>query len=251
MTANWKATRDSSAAGVSVRRRKGGKPPLYAVTIVAVSVAPPGEPVQFLGQCDFDNMQHVLFTDIRDVAEGSFTQILPKPGWGHTPRSISLSHPMGSVGAVDYSDCSLNNAHFLASLGVFSDAMPDLPVEFFQTGVRLMRKEVPKVSRLIYREALLGVAELVEAQPDNVAVWKLLLIFDGLILAPTDPSEAAAAAIKRRIRFLRAGDWAQLLPELQFRTGHSPSTSPVNSDPTLARALRAHAALSRTGVVRI
>jgi hypothetical protein len=98
MTANWKATRDRAAASAPARRRKGGKPPLYAVTIEAVFVGPPGSPVQCLGRCHFDNNQCVIFTDIRDVSEGSFTHILPKPGWGHTGRSISLAHPMGSIG---------------------------------------------------------------------------------------------------------------------------------------------------------
>jgi hypothetical protein len=249
MSASWRAERDRAAAAAPTpKRSKGGKPPLYAVTIEAVFIGAPGAPVQCIGRCHHDSTQLVFFTDIRDVAEGSFTYVLPKAGWGRTGRTFSPTHPTGSIGAAEYTDCSLNNANFLATLNLFAESMPSTPVDFYQTGVRLMKTKVPKNCRVIYREALLGVTGLLDAKPDSIAAWKLLLVFDGLILAPVDPSETTASAIKRRVRWLRAGDWANLLPELKFRTQRPPTnnTSPLSSDPKLARALRASAVFSRT-----
>ena len=248
MTASWRAERDRvAAAAPTPKKSKGGKPPLFAVTIEAVFLGLHGAPVQCIGRCHHDSTQLVFFTDIRDVSEGSFTYVLPKAGWGRSGKTFNPNHSLGASGTTDYTDCSLNNPNFLATLNLFSGSMPSSPVEFYQTGLRLMKSKVPKNCRAIYREALLGVVGLLDAKPDSLAAWKLLLIFDGLILAPVDATDTTSSAIKRRVRWLRAGDWSNLLPELKFRTQRSSTnTSPLHSDPKLARALRASAVFKRT-----
>ena len=136
----------------------------------------------------------------------------------------------------------MNNPNFLAALSLFSDSVASAPADLFQSGVLLMRSKVPKNCRAIYRESLLGVTGLLEANIANVVAWKLLILFDGLVLAPVDPGETTVSAIKRRLLLLRSGDWAKLLPELKFRTPRClPTASPLSTDKQLAMALRASA----------
>ena len=248
MSANWKAERDRAAATAPTpKKSKGGKPPIYAVTIEAVFIGSLGSPVQCIGRCHHDSTRLVFFPDLRDVSEGSFAHALPKAGWGRTGRSFisPLSSGPEAMTAM-LADCSLNNPNFLAALSLFSESMPSAPADLFQSGVLLMRAKIPKSCRAIFRESLLGVTRLLEANLANVAVWKLLLLFDGLILAPVDSSETTVSAIKRRLLLLRSGDWAKLLPELKFRTVQRPTPSPLSSDKQLASALRASAVLTRT-----
>jgi hypothetical protein len=208
--------------------------------------------MQCVGRVNDDNALRVLFTNICDVSEGSFAYIFPTRGRSIGRASLGLATPPGRTAASNtFVDASFTSEHFINSLGIFAAAVPTDPASFYQTGVRIIKQRVPTSCLPLYREALHFVARLLLSSRDSEALWKLLLLFDGLILAPVEAPDTIPAAIKRRIRWLRSGDWTPLLKELKYRAGrNSTNVSPLSSDPKLNRALRASAVINRTGSLK-
>jgi len=75
------------------------------------------------------------------------------------------------------------------------------------------------------------------------ALWRLFLVYDGLILGPVRGGTQFVTAIKERVALFLAGDWDPLFNEhLQFRDPSSrppPTTQPTLDDPTDIKAARA------------
>ena len=105
----------------------------------------------------------------------------------------------------------------MRGLESFRAKAPDDPILFYGNGFHLSRRKVPRRVLPIYMEALLFVVSLLERDPNDEGLWKLILMFDALILAPEGPSESFRDAIKRRIGLLRSGSWDPLLDEELMR----------------------------------
>ena len=126
-----------------------------------------------------------------------------------------------AAGSDALADVALNNDYFKSTLGAFADAIPSDPANFYQAGVRIIKQRIPKSCRVLYRETLHMIASLLLEDPASEATWKLFLLFDGLVLAPVTAPDTAHSAIKRRLAWLRAGDWTPLIAGLKYRVARN------------------------------
>jgi hypothetical protein len=79
------------------------------------------------------------------------------------------------------------------------------------------------------------------SEEDLIQYWKLLLIYDGLVLGPLISPGNIADVVKYRCSQFLAGDWDSLLKEhFSFRDpSYSPPSQPTSDDPLDALANRA------------
>ena len=136
---------------------------------------------------------------------------------------------------------SFAKAKFLTSLEQLDNLLPSDAMDFFKTGFRVASPKIPKAAKLIYRRGLWMVARTIKQDPSNSAAWKLLLLYDGLVLAPYEKPETFTSSIIRRATDFMAGDWTSLLSDaLKFRNPVAPSNcSPISGDPLDSQAQRA------------
>ena len=235
------------AQGLRVR---AGKPRVHAATIEAVAVAE-GSPFLCWGRLNDDNGLLVYFTCMQTLSEAAYAYDYPEASGRRRRILDGATRPPAqppALGEGHFPDTSFGNALFMRGLESFRAKAPDDPILFYGNGFHLSRRKVPRRVLPIYREALLFVVSLLERDPNDEGLWKLILMFDALILAPEGPSESFRDAIKRRIGLLRSGSWDPLLDEELMRRPaqgrpSGPSLSSVD-DPALVNALRAEKALA-------
>ena len=84
---------------------------------------------------------------------------------------------------------------------------------------------------------------LAEREPEVLdSLWRLFLLYDGLILGPFRKGSQFTSVIKERVAMFLAGEWDELFQsQLQFRdpSKRPQESSPLHHDPRDAKAHRA------------
>ena len=227
--------------------RRPPKRPAHTVTIEAVYCPnPDGLAVQFWGRTHDNLAQSVFINDAALLADASYAHDAQR--LGTAPR---LPLPSPTIGAPTTApprlDVTFMNAKFKSSLATLDQRLPTNTTQFFQTGLLLCPQKVPKRALPLYRQGLETVSRLLLAETPPASHWKLLLLYDALILAPYQSSKSFADVIRSRCALFLSGDWDPLFAGLAFRDpSHVPTASPTSADPLDALANRAQRVLNRT-----
>ena len=130
--------------------------------------------------------------------------------------------------------------------------MPSDVKLFYGGGVRISSAKVPRAALPTYRRGLDYIARAIILDQENVALWKLWLLYDGMILGPCVKPESFASAVKRRVSLFLAGSWATLLEhELKFReSAYITNPQSASDDPRDIAASRASLHLEKNHSLR-
>jgi hypothetical protein len=123
-------------------------------------------------------------------------------------------------------DATFNNERFKASLADLDEYLPTAPHLFYNGGVRLSPFKCPRQASTNYRRGLSYIARALLnrgddsstklSDPETEKYWKLLLLYDGLVLGPTTTKGDFADLVLKRCAL--AGDLEPLFREhLSFR----------------------------------
>ena len=79
------------------------------------------------------------------------------------------------------------NDSFIKSLNTLKSLLPSDPIEFYQNGLHLTSKTVPRTAIPLYRRGLGIIARgIIRSTPEDDTYYLLLLLYDAMILAPFD-----------------------------------------------------------------
>ena len=247
LTTTTETARLQRAAMVSSGRKgRGATRPTHTVLIEAVR---DHGSLECWGRIQDDLESSVLFLGASAITEGAFGIDLPSRfnlrGRGHAKRSPALGLRTPPAGPEGLPDTSFNNSRFSEQLRSLPPEFSSDASSFFKDGIRVAPNKVPRSVMALYRRGLNFVLEnlLKEKDPELVeALWRLFLVYDGLILAPFQKGAQFVSVIKERVALFLAGDWDKLFQkQLQFRdpSKRPQEASPLHHDPRDAKAHRA------------
>ena len=247
LTTTTETARLQRAALVSSGRKgRGATRPTHTVLIEAVR---DHGSLECWGRIQDDLESSVLFLGASAITEGAFGIDLPSRfnlrGRGHAKRSPALGLHTPPAGPEGLPDTSFNNSRFSEQLRSLPPEFSSDASSFFKDGIRVAPNKVPRSVMALYRRGLNFVLEnlLKEKDPELVeALWRLFLVYDGLILAPFQKGAQFVSVIKERVALFLAGDWDKLFQkQLQFRdpSKRPQEASPLHHDPRDAKAHRA------------
>ena len=169
--------------------------------------------------------------------------------------TLIVGAPMAPAPIVDV---TFNNDRFKASLAELDTYLPADPQLFYGAGVRLSPLRCPRRAFSAYRRGLGYIARTIlncnadgfDARlpdADGEKYWKLLLLYDGLVLGPAVAPGDFAELARERCGLFLAGDWGPLFREhISYRdASFRPSAQPTYDDPKDAMANRAQYILDR------
>ena len=121
------------------------------------------------------------------------------------------------------------------------------PKSLFQAGFVVSSNSIPRRLQGIYRRGIKAIADFINEHPDSPAGWQALQLYDAMVLSPSRcDDESFAVTLERRLVQFLAGDFRPLLMDLVIRDPSSlPKTSPSDSDPRDARAVKCQRELLR------
>ena len=237
----------SSSPRPTASRRQ--KRQLFSASIEAVQLPRgPGQP-QYWGRLHHDQSQSIIFTSSSTLAEASYASDIQCRLTNRQRRSsFALSTPPPTTNSeTPLPDFSIQRDLWLARARSFTDSLPPGGFDLFKAGIRLAGPKVPRAALPIYRRGLGLLAKALTANPSDDALWKLLLLYDGLTLGPYAKPESFADAIRRRVGLFLSGDWPSLLQtQLHFRDpSFSQPPSPTSDDILLRRGASAQTSFNR------
>lgn len=214
--------------------KKSRTKPMHTVTIEAVHIASqPGSKEQYWGRIHDDLNQSVIFLDAESLACASHSNDVERFSKRHRSRNqIRGGGPTDALGDAATGG-SFGDAGFTASLQRLADLIPTEAHAFFGMGFRIASTKVPRAALSAYRRGLGYIARALCTNPDDEVHWKLLLLYDGLILAPYSKGESFKSAIQKRVKQFAVGDWQALMEGLKCRNSTIARTSDITLDDPL------------------
>ena len=104
------------------------------------------------------------------------------------------------------SNTTSDTASSAASLEKVDPYLPMTPALLFRSGLRIVSQKAPRSAVCTYRHGLDRVLKPLQLSPEDLGLWKLVLLFDGLIKALISTPGTLQQAIKRRVDLFLSGD---------------------------------------------
>ena len=237
-------------ASLSVVGSKGKSVTTPTHTVFIEAARGSGPSVECWGRTQDDLDLSVLFIGADVITEGAFAHELPgrasKRGRGFAnrlPTTEGRAPPLASASL--FPDTSFDNPGFRAALRSLPTPFLGNSADFYRDGFRLAPNKIPRCVMGLYRRGLHYVVESLLQETDAQivdALWRVFLLYDGLILGPFRKGAQFASVIKERVGLFLAGNWGVLFSDhLQFRDSarRAEDAVPFHSDPRDAKARRA------------
>ena len=198
---------------------KAGRKTLETLTVEAVYVptsadTAAGAQCQFWGRLHSNLSLSILLPDLATLIAASHFNDVER----HSKRKRTHHAKRSTVPAqqpIDPDDYCYQNTAFMQSLDTLDSILPPDSPSFYKNGFQISRSKVPRPALYAYRKGLDTIARAIIADSLNPKHWKLLLLYDALVLAPPTEPITFADSIRQRVARFLAGDWAPLIRDLQ------------------------------------
>ena len=199
----------------------------------AKNIPSPHSPDQYIVRILGENEDEFALLDDQQLSDGIFAHSNnynpKKPG---ATRRIHNKKP--------------DQSEYHALLCNLAEKFPDDPKGFYRSAFVTSKNSIPQQCINLYRDCLLPISKMTAA--NDPTGWKLLCIFNGLILAPQPSGKKWSHTVRNRLKLFSHAEWDQLLngdqqlPVYKSRT-KTPTTPPNPLDDRDQRALQAQTAL--------
>ena len=214
-------------------------------TVEAVLTSP-SHPTQLWLRSLHDHTISFTTTDLDTLNSGSYRYHTATPlnrHFGKLRSRLSTGDPLPPVEGTSDS--------LTSKILAFAHTLPNTPSDLFGCGILCTDKPIPRHLQPAYREAFHQVASLLTSH--QVEAIKVLLVLDGMLLAPYPHGQSFSSILNLRLSLFMAGDFQTLSQSITQRraTEQSDDHYHDSDDPHgVVAAKCAERILVRTGSVR-